>query len=122
MAKLPWIDFLSVHDGAHLVWGVPSEEEQDMRPIAAKLSAVIERQKLTCDYAVGVLRSTGTPKVACAFAEEAAALAVAQIVGAKLVESPDAWASERFFTLDASTLSDIDRAAGTRRRRRRTPA
>jgi hypothetical protein len=119
MAKLPWIDFLNVHDGAHLVWAMPSEEEQDMRPIAAKLSAVIERQKLTSDYAVGVLRSTGTPKVGCVFADEAAALAVAEIFGAKLVESADGWASEHCFTLDASTLAEIDRAAGTRRRRRR---
>jgi hypothetical protein len=118
MAKLPWIDFLNAHEGAHLVWAAQTEEEQDMRPIAAKLSAVIERQKLTSDYAVGVLRSTGTPTVGCAFAAEAAALAVADIVGAKPVKNTSSWASERRFTLDESTLAEIDRAAGTRRRRR----
>ncbi|MBV8413241.1 MAG: hypothetical protein JOY64_36850 [Alphaproteobacteria bacterium] len=119
MSKLAWIDFLNVHHGAHLVWGVQSEEEQDLRPVAAKLSAVIERQKTGSDYAVGVLRTTGTPKIACAFAEEEAAAAIADIVGAKPVERTEAWASERCFTLDARTLSEIDRAAGTRRRRRR---
>jgi hypothetical protein len=120
MVKLPWIDFLSIHAGAHLLWASQSEEEQDMRPIAAKLSAVIERQKLKGDYAVGVLRGTGTPKVGCAFADEGAARVVAAIVGAKLLEPADGWASERCFTLDANTLAGIDRAAGTRRRRRRT--
>jgi hypothetical protein len=119
MAKLAWVDFPNIHHGAHLVCGTQSDEEQDLRPIAAKLSAVIERQKSGSDYAVGVLRASGTPKIACAFAEEAAALAVAGIVGAKLVENSGDWASERWFTLDANTLGDIDRAAGTRRRRRR---
>jgi hypothetical protein len=119
MPKVPWIDFLEIHRGAHLVWGLQSDEEQDLRPIAAKLGAVIERQKPGTDYAVGVLRTSGTPKVACAFADEAAAIAVAQIVHAKPVEHDEGWASERCFTLDMSTLADIDRAAGTRRRRRR---
>jgi hypothetical protein len=119
MSKLAWIDFLHVHHGAHLVWGSPSEEEQDLRPIVAKLSAVIERQKTASDYAVGVLRTSGTPKVACAFSEEAAAAAIADIVGARPAERSEAWASERCFTLDAETLAEIDRAAGTRRRRRR---
>jgi hypothetical protein len=119
MAKLSWIDFLHVHHGAHLVCGIPSEEDQDLRPIAAKLSAAAERQKSSGDYAVGVLRTSGTPKVACAFADEAAAIAIAGIVGAKPVEGTGGWRSERCFTLDASTLEGIDRAAGTRRRRRR---
>src|SRR5262249_28293235 len=118
MAKLPWIDFLNVHRVAHLVWSVQSEE-QDLRPIAAKLSAAIERQKSGTDYAVGVLRTSGTPRVACLFADEGAAVAVAEIVHAKPVEHNSDWASERCFTLDASTLANIDRAAGTRRRRRR---
>jgi hypothetical protein len=118
MPKLPWIDFLNVHQGAHLVCGLQSDEEQDLRLIAAKLSAVIERQKSGSDYAVGVLRSSGTPTVACAFADEAAALAVAEILDAKPVEHREGWASERCFMLDARTLTEIDRAAGTRRRRR----
>jgi hypothetical protein len=119
MAKLSWIDFLNVHPGAHLVCGIPSEEDQDLRPIAAKLSAAAERQKSTSDYAVGVLRTSGTPKVACAFTDESAAIAIAELVGAKRVESTGNWGSERCFTLDATTLEGIDRAAGTRRRRRR---
>ena len=120
MPKLPWIDFLNGNRGAHLVWGRQSDEEQDLRPIAAKLSAVIERQKPNSNYAVGVLRASGVPRVGCAFSDQATAVAVAEIVGAKLVEEHDqGWSSERRFTLDARTLADIDRAAGTRRRRRR---
>ena len=119
MAKVPWIDFLNLHRGAHLVWGMRSDEMQDLRPIAAKLGAVIERQKPASDYSVGVLRMTGEPKVACAFVDEAAALAMSEIVGAKPVAANSGWASERCFTLDENTLVEIDRAAGTRRRRRR---
>ena len=119
MSKLPWIDFLNAHRGAHLVCGIRADDEQDLRPIAAKLGAMIERQKLASDYSVGVLRSSGTPKVACAFADEAAALAVATILDAKPVEPEGSWASERCFMLDEGTLLDIDRAAGTRRRRHR---
>jgi hypothetical protein len=119
MPKLPWIDFLNAHHGAHLVWSLQSDEEQDLRPIAAKLSAVIERQKSGTDYAVGVLRTSGTPRVACLFADQEAAVAIAEIVHAERVEGNADWASERCFTLDATTLADIDRAAGTRRRRRR---
>ena len=118
MAKLAWIDFLNAHHGAHLVSGVPCDSEQDLRPVAAKLSAVIERQKPLSDYAVGVLRTCGTPRVACAFADEATARTFSEIVRATPVEQNGGWASERCFTLDATTIDHVDRAAGTRRRRR----
>lgn len=118
MAKLPWIDFLNVHHGAHLVCGVRSEDEQDLRPVAAKLGALVERQRLSGDYAVGVLRTVGDPRVACVFADLGAARQFAEIVGAQPAEPTEGWASTLQFTLDADTLSTIDQAAGTRRRRR----
>lgn len=119
MAKLPWIDFLNVHRGAHLVCGVRSEEEQDLRPVAAKLGALIERQRLPGDYAVGVLRNVGEPRVACLFADGAAAARFATLVGARPSDPVEGWTRPLQFTLDADCLAAIDQAAGTRRRRRR---
>ncbi|MFO1080643.1 MAG: hypothetical protein U1E23_08460 [Reyranellaceae bacterium] len=119
MARIAWIDFQSVHDrAAHVVWGMPSEEAQDLRPVAAKLNALIDRQKLPGDYAVAVVRTAGEPRVACVFADAAAAARLAEIVGASAGERGEAWGSERHFTLDAVTLEAIDQSAGTRRRRR----
>lgn len=119
MAKLPWIDFVHVHPGAHVVWGITGEDAPDLRPIAAKLSAIIERRKPSGDYAVGVVRTSGNPRVACAFADENSARGLAEIVGARAAEQSGSWASECWFTLDADTLRAIERAVGTRRRRRR---
>lgn len=118
MAKLAWIDFQSAHGRAHLVWGMPSDEAQDLRPVAAKLSALIDRQKLVGDYAVAVVRTAGEPRVACGFSDARAAARLAEIVGASQAEPREGGGSERRFTLAAETLDTIEQSAGTRRRRR----
>lgn len=119
MAKLPWIDFINTHPGAHVVVGVSEESDDgsDLRMVASRLAKLIARQGAGGDYSVGIVREGGAPEVFCAFQKQTAADCFAETVKAKPSGRYGGWASQRTFPLDDATMANLDAAVRPQKRK-----
>jgi hypothetical protein len=106
--ELPWVDFIRLHPGAHLVTAsvVPPRTGQHLARPRRLLNQLIREQAPTGDFATTVVRTTEGTKIHCGLASRADADGFAGLAGARRRTAPSAgasgWASCRMFRLDAA--------------------
>ena len=121
MASLPWIDFLRLHPGAHLVIGIvmPVPGSSHLMRLRRLLNDVIAGQSPQGIFSTALVRQTGKTEIHCGFAAQADADRFARTVKAKRVGRPDTgrageWASEHSFRLTPASELALSGALAAR--------